>query len=89
MIETEIPNEPDWRRAILGSAPTAIGIADRQLKSRCIGATEVDLALSAVLCCAIEGNASSAIVISSALRRRSKIELQCKTLSELWLVADF
>jgi hypothetical protein len=42
-----------------------------------------------VLCCAIEGNAASAIVISSALRRRSKIELQCKTLSDLWLVADF
>jgi hypothetical protein len=89
MIGTEIREEPDWRGAILGSAPTAIGIAVRQLKSKRIGATEVDLALSAVLCCAIEGNAASAMVISSALRRRSKIDSQCKTLSDLWLVADF
>jgi hypothetical protein len=89
MIGSEIAGEPHWRRAILGSAPAAIGIAVRQLKSRSIDAPEVDLALSALLCCAIEGCAASAIVISSALTRRPKIDTQCKMLSDLWLTADF
>lgn len=89
MIGTEIPEEPDWRSAVLGNAPIAVGVAIRQLKSKRIGAAEVDLTLSAVLCCAIEGNAASAIVVSSALRRRSKIDIRCKMLSALWLSADF
>jgi hypothetical protein len=89
MIGTEIAEEQDWRRAILGDAPIAIGIAVRQLKAKPISALEIDLALSAVLCCGLEGNAASAILISSALRRRSKIDPPCRPLSLLWLVADF
>jgi hypothetical protein len=88
LIGTEILGEPDWRSAILGNAPIAIGIAVRQLKSTRIGAPEVDLSLSAVLCCAIEGNAASAMVISSALRRRSKIDARCKALTNVWLISD-
>jgi hypothetical protein len=89
MIGSEIGGEPHWRRAILGSAPAAISIAVRQLKLRPIDAPEVDLALSALLCCAIEGCMPSAIVISSALSRRAEIDAQCETLSDLWLKADF
>jgi hypothetical protein len=88
LLETEIDGEPDWFRAILGNAAVAIRIAVDQMKANKITAAEIDLALSAVLACALEGEPASAILISSALRRRSKCDPSCKTLSELWLVAN-
>lgn len=89
LLGTEIHGEPDWSRAILGDAAVAIRVAVGQMKVRKITATEVDLALSAVLACALEGDPASAILISSALRRRSKFDLTCRHLSLLWLVAKF
>jgi hypothetical protein len=89
LLGTEIHGEPDWYRAILGDAAVAIRVAVAQMKGRKITATEVDLALSAVLACALEGDPASAILISSALRRRSKFDPSCRQLSLLWLVAKF
>jgi hypothetical protein len=89
LLGTEIHGEPNWSRAILGDAAVAIRVAVGQMKVRKITATEVDLALSAVLACALEGDPASAILISSALRRRSKFDLSCRHLSLLWLVAKF
>ena len=59
------------------------------MKVREIAAIEVDLALSAVLACALEGDPASPVVISSALRRRSKCDPSCLHLSLLWLGAKF
>jgi hypothetical protein len=84
-----LPGEPDWKYAIQGDAAAAIGIAVRQLQSRRITDPEIDLALSAVLACAISGDAASAVVVSSALRRRSKKFEHCRQLSLLWLAARF
>jgi hypothetical protein len=89
LLGTEIDGEPDWHRAILGDAAVAIRVAVGQMKVRKIRAGEIDLALSAVLACALEGDPASAILISSALRRRSKCDPSCRNLSSLWLVAKF
>jgi hypothetical protein len=89
LLGTEIQGEPDWHRAIQGDAAVAIRVAVGQLKVRKIRAREIDLALSAVLACALEGDPASAILISSALRRRSKCDTSCRLLSLLWLVAKF
>ncbi len=89
LLETDVKGEQDWSRAILGDAAVAIRIAVEQMKGRPISAAEVDLALSAVLACALEGDAASAILISSALRRRSKCYPSCRRLGLLWLVAKF
>jgi hypothetical protein len=89
LLGTEIPGQPDWARAILGEAAVAISVAVEQMKARKITAREVDLALSAVLACALEGDVASPIVISSALRRRSKCDPSCTRLSLLWLRAKF
>jgi hypothetical protein len=89
LLGTEIHEEPDWSRAILGDAAVAIRVAVEQMKGCPISAAEVDLALSAVLACALEGDAASAILVSSALRRRSKCDPPCRHLSLLWLVANF
>jgi hypothetical protein len=89
VLGTQISGQPDWSRAILGDAAVAIRVAVEQMKVGVITATEVDLALSAVLACALEGDRASPIVISSALRRRAKDDPSCKPLSDLWLVAKF
>jgi hypothetical protein len=73
LLATTLPSEPDWNRAILGDAAVAVGIAVRQLK----------------LHCAIEGEPTAPIVISSALRRRSKKFHRCLRLSLLWGEAKF
>jgi hypothetical protein len=89
LVGTTLPWEPDWKRAILGDVAVAIGIAVRQLKFHRITDPEIDLALSAVLACAIEGDAAAAVLLSSALRRRSKKFKRCHRLSLLWLKAKF
>jgi hypothetical protein len=89
LLDTEIAGQLDWARAILGDAAVAIGVAVEQMKFRTITAIEVDLALSAVLACALEGDLTSPIVISSALRRRSKRDPSCQRLSLLWLRTKF
>jgi hypothetical protein len=89
LLGTEIHGEPDWHRAIQGDAAVAIRVAVNQLKVCKIGAGEIDVALSAVLACALEGDPASAILISSALRRRSKRDPYCMRLSLLWLIAEF
>jgi hypothetical protein len=86
---TEIHGEPDWLRAIQGDAVVAVRVAANQLKVCKIGAGEIDVALSAVLACALRGDPASAILISSALRRRSKRDSYCIRLSLLWLIAKF
>jgi hypothetical protein len=89
LLATEIAGQLDWTRAILGDAAVAIGVAIQQMKLRTITAIEVDLALSAVLACALEGDLTSPIVISSALRRRSQCDPSCLHLSLLWLNTKF
>ncbi|MEH2469256.1 2-methylaconitate cis-trans-isomerase PrpF [Nitrobacteraceae bacterium AZCC 2299] len=89
MIRTTIIAEPEWIEAATGDAVSAIAIGVRLLSRHVIGAAEIDLALSAALACAIEGDATSPVLISSALRRRSKIDPACRCLSELWRDARF
>lgn len=89
LITTTIIAEPEWIEAATGDAVSAIAVGIRLLNRHVIGAAEIDLGLSSVLACAIEGDATSPILISSALRRRSKIDPACLCLSELWLGARF
>lgn len=89
LIRTTIIAEPEWIEAATGDAVSAIAIGVRLLSRHVIGAAEIDLALSAALACAIEGDATSPVLISSALRRRSKIDPACRCLSELWRDARF
>jgi hypothetical protein len=89
LLDTNIPSERDWNRAVSGDAAVAIGIAVRQLTIRKITDPEVDLALSAVLACAIEGDSTAPVVISWALLRHSKKLKRCLYLSLLWRKAKF
>jgi len=81
--------DPDWRTAAHGDASAAIAVAIRQMQKHVISAPEIDFALAAVLACALVGDVTCPVVISSALRRRSKIDPICGRLIEPWLRAKF
>lgn len=89
LMGTRISGESHWPDVVTGEVPAAIKVAVERLKKRKIDHVEIDLALSAMLAFAIDGDVTSGILISSALRRRSKIDPPCRLLSDLWLIADF
>lgn len=89
IIRTRELPDPDWIDAAQGAPLAAIAVAARQLRDRAIDCAEIDFALSAVLACAIDGDATCPIVISSALRRRTKIDPACSHLIDPWLHVRF
>ncbi|WP_424631794.1 hypothetical protein [Bradyrhizobium sp. SYSU BS000235] len=86
-MQHRMAGEAYWSDAVIGKVTTAINIAVRRLKARPIDHPEIDLALSAMLACALDHDVTSGILISSALRRRSKIDPSCRLLSDQWLIA--
>jgi hypothetical protein len=61
---------PQWRAAVGGDAAAAIGLA-LELLSDDAEHPELDMAMTAVLACALEGDPAAALVISHAVRRVS------------------
>ncbi len=89
LLRTSISAELDWLRAVTGDPATAIGIAVRQLNAYGMTCPIIDVALSAVLCCAIEGDGASQSVVESALRRRHNLDPSCAELIVSWRAARF
>lgn len=89
LLGMRIPGEPDWFRAVTGDPATAIGIAIRQLHSHGMTSAIVDAAISAVVCCAIEGNSAARSVVESALRRRRRFDPLCADIILSWRTASF
>lgn len=89
LLRIQIIDDDDWMRAVTGNPAAAIGVAVRQLKACGMKSPVVDAAVSAVLCCAIEGDAAAPCLILSALRRRSKIDPLSHKLISRWVTARF
>jgi len=89
LLGKQINDEASWRDAATGEVTAAIRVVVGRLKKREITHPEIDLALTAMLACAVDGDVTSGILISSALRRRSEVDPHCRSLSDLWLIADF
>jgi len=85
LSQSAIIGEPHWFLAAAGDAAVAIGVALRVQKSGARTLVPLDLAMSAVLCIALDGNATGALVMASALKRRSEIDARCAALSDSWL----
>jgi len=88
LFKTDTVQDSDWLRAVTGNAAAAIGVAIRALKQHGMTNPAIDATMSAVLCCAIEGDNASKVLILSALRRRKKIDSYCRHLVLLWSDAD-
>ncbi len=82
-------NDVDWPLAVTGHPATAIRVAVRHLHAYGMTSPVIDAVVSAVSCCALEGNHAARVVVSSALRRRKKIDPFCHELCLLWRAARF
>jgi len=85
--KSAIIGEPHWFLGATGDAAVALGVATRIQRQERSNQVLVDLAMTAVLCVALEGHTPAALLLSSSLKRRSGIEPHCEALSDTWLNA--
>lgn len=81
-------SDPRWAHAVEGDVAAAVGIAIRVVW-RCepLGVS-IDAALSALLACALDGDATAVFLLSAALDRRAKSCPECVRLADSWLLAS-
>lgn len=79
----------DWLGAVGGDSATAVGIAINGLQRHGLKNPVTDAVISAILCCALEGDPTAKMVLISALRRRAKIDPLCNMLRLHWLHIQF
>jgi hypothetical protein len=79
-----IIGEPGWPAAAKGDPAAAIGVVLRQIKRHRRPSPGVDLVMSALLRCAIEGNNSAALVLSYVLDRIAGADPACTHLAASW-----
>lgn len=82
LSQIAVLGEPGWQRAVAGDAAEAIGIALPIIASGESG-SRLDIVMSAVLLCALQGNPAAALLLAHALDNRSHQELW--PLTERWL----
>jgi hypothetical protein len=83
--KVEMLGEPSWRDAVAGDAAAAVGTAilfDRQKAAP----GKLDLAMTALVVCACEGDAASCLMIAYMLKRLPKAGRREKRLSTSWTV---
>jgi len=82
LSQIAVLGEPGWQRAVAGDAAEAIGIALPIIHSGECG-SRLDIVMSAVLLCALNGNPAAALLLAHALDNRSHQDLW--PLTERWL----
>jgi hypothetical protein len=89
LLRSDLVGDAGWFPAVGGDAAQAIGIAIKALKISGMRNPLTDAVMSAVLCCAVEGDPAAKVVMLSALRRRAKIDPICHGLRLRWLNVRF
>ena len=84
LLRSDTVADLDWLSAATGDAAAAAGVAIRAMHTAGMTNSVVDTALSAVLCCALEGDPTAPIILRSALNRRSRFDPSCTELSRIW-----
>lgn len=77
-----------WHHAIEGEVAAAVGIAIRVIWRRERFGISEDAAMTAVLACALDGDATAIFLLSAALDRRAKAHPECARLADSWLLAS-
>jgi hypothetical protein len=81
---TGIIGEPHWYLAASGDAAVAVGVALR-VQKRGMSPLLMDVAMTAVLCSAIEGDITAALLISAIVQRFEGNGSCGKAISDSWL----
>jgi hypothetical protein len=80
-----IVGEPHWHLGARGDKAVAIGVAVRVQRRSGNNQVLIDVAMTAVLCCALEGDLASALLLSGTLKRLAASCPHCEELSNSWL----
>jgi hypothetical protein len=86
--KVEMLGEPRWRDAVTGDAAAAVGMAilfDRQKATP----GKLDLAMTALVICACEGNATACVVLSNIIRRLPNSGGREARVATSWLIRAF
>lgn len=86
--KVEMLGEPSWRDAVAGDAAAAVGMAilfDRQKATP----GKLDLAMTALVICACEGNATACVVLSNIIRRLPNAGNHEARVATSWLMQAF
>jgi hypothetical protein len=78
---------PKWRDAVVGNAPAAIAVAVSFLPIDNV-TLQVDLAMTALISCAIEGNLAAAIVVANILRNLPGSAPLHRQIATSWFVSN-
>ncbi|MDF0498262.1 hypothetical protein [Bradyrhizobium yuanmingense] len=85
LSKSAIIGEPHWHVGVAGNASVAINVARRANKRQGASLVSVDVAMTAVLCIALEGNLEARLFLSAILDRRFETDRLCRFLSDSWL----
>ncbi|MBR0684404.1 hypothetical protein JQ594_00610 [Bradyrhizobium manausense] len=85
LTKSAIIGEPHWHLGAAGNGPIAINVAWRANKRCGASLVSVDVAMTAVLCIALEGNVEAKLFLAAILQQRSDVDHTCGALSDSWL----
>ncbi|WP_271599414.1 hypothetical protein [Bradyrhizobium sp. CCBAU 45384] len=85
LSKSAIIGEAHWHLGAAGNAAIAINVARRANKRRGASLVSLDVAMTAVLCIALEGNIEAKLFIAAILHQRSEIDQISGELSDRWL----
>jgi hypothetical protein len=85
LTKSAIIGEPHWHIGASGNVSVAINVARRANKQRGASLVSVDVAMTAVLCIALEGNLEARLFLAAILDQRSETDRACGFLSDSWL----
>jgi hypothetical protein len=83
LTRSAIIGEPHWHLGAAGDPAVAIGVALRAQR-RPGSIVALDVAMTAVLCVALEGDLTAALILSAALRCRAEVDGP-GAISDSWL----
>lgn len=85
LTKSAIIGESHWHLGAAGNLAIAINVAHRANKKRGGSLVSVDVAMTAVLCIALEGNVEAKLFLAAILHQRSEIDQVFGELSDRWL----
>lgn len=88
IAKVELFSEPRWQKAVTGDAAAAIGIA-LSMRPEDSFHQKFDVAMTALVVCAAEGNAAACIVLSNIIRRLPGAGRREVCIAISWLVRAF
>lgn len=85
LTKSAIIGESHWHLGASGNPAIAINVARRANKKRGGSLVSVDVAMTAVLCLALEGNVEAKLFLAAVLHQRSEADQVFRELSDGWL----